>query len=51
MVDRKGRFVAGTKACDRRVFASTRDMAGTFDGATVDAERYVWSALVLGGCI
>jgi sugar lactone lactonase YvrE len=26
-------------------------MAGTFDGATVDAERYVWSALVLGGCI
>jgi sugar lactone lactonase YvrE len=34
---------------NRRVFASARDMAGTFDGATVDAEGYVWSALVFGG--
>jgi len=36
---------------NRRVFASARDMAGTFDGATVDAEGYVWSALVFGGRI
>lgn len=35
----------------RRVFASARDMAGTFDGATVDAEGFVWSALVFGGRI
>jgi sugar lactone lactonase YvrE len=36
---------------NRRVFASARNMAGTFDGATVDAEGYVWSALVFGGRI
>ena len=36
---------------NRRVFASARDRAGTFDGATVDAEGYVWSALVFGGRI
>jgi L-arabinonolactonase len=34
-------------ASNRRVFASARDMAGTFDGATVDAQGYVWSALVV----
>jgi L-arabinonolactonase len=34
---------------NRRVFVSARDMAGTFDGATVDEEGYVWSALVFGG--
>jgi sugar lactone lactonase YvrE len=38
-------------ASNRRVFASARDMAGTFDGATVDAQGYVWSALVFGGRI
>ena len=36
---------------NRRVFASAHDLAGTFDGATVDAEGYVWSALVFGGRI
>ena len=36
---------------NRRVFASARDLAGTFDGATVDAEGYLWSALVFGGRI
>lgn len=36
---------------NRRVFASAHNMAGTFDGATVDAEGYVWSALVFGGRI
>ncbi|MGV7246020.1 SMP-30/gluconolactonase/LRE family protein [Caballeronia sp. M23-90] len=43
-------IVTGAVA-NRRVFASARDMAGTFDGATVDAEGYVWSALVFGGRI
>ncbi|GAB7523768.1 SMP-30/gluconolactonase/LRE family protein [Paraburkholderia sp. 2C] len=38
-------------ATNRRVFASARNMAGTFDGATVDAEGYIWSALVFGGRI
>lgn len=38
-------------ATNRRVFASARDMAGTFDGATVDAEGFVWTALVFGGRI
>ena len=38
-------------ASNRRVFASARDMAGTFDGATVDAEGFIWSALVFGGRI
>jgi Gluconolactonase len=36
---------------NRRVFASARDMAGTFDGATVDSEGFIWSALVFGGRI
>jgi len=36
---------------NRRVFASARNMAGTFDGATVDEEGYIWSALVFGGRI
>ena len=36
---------------NRRVFASAHDLAGTFDGATVDAEGYLWSALVFGGRI
>jgi L-arabinonolactonase len=38
-------------ASNRRVFASAKDMAGTFDGATVDAQGFVWSALVFGGRI
>jgi len=36
---------------NRRVFASATEMAGTFDGATVDSEGYVWTALVFGGRI
>jgi L-arabinonolactonase len=36
---------------NRRVFASAREMAGTFDGATVDEAGYVWTALVFGGRI
>lgn len=36
---------------NRRVFTSAHHLAGTFDGATVDAEGYVWSALVFGGRI
>jgi sugar lactone lactonase YvrE len=36
---------------NRRVFASAKEMAGTFDGATVDAQGYVWAALVFGGRI
>jgi sugar lactone lactonase YvrE len=38
-------------ATNKRLFASAHDMAGTFDGATVDEEGYVWSALVFGGRI
>lgn len=34
---------------NKREFASTRDDAGFFDGSTVDAEGYVWNALVIGG--
>lgn len=36
-------------ATGRRVFATAHDVAGTFDGATVDAEGGVWSAIVFGG--
>jgi sugar lactone lactonase YvrE len=36
---------------NRREFASARQMAGTFDGATVDSEGFVWTALVFGGRI
>ncbi|WP_207002319.1 SMP-30/gluconolactonase/LRE family protein [Trinickia mobilis] len=36
---------------NRRVFASAKGMAGTFDGATVDEQGYVWTALVFGGRI
>ena len=38
-------------ATNRRPFASAHHLAGTFDGATVDAEGYVWTALVFGGRI
>ncbi|CAL8475827.1 MULTISPECIES: SMP-30/gluconolactonase/LRE family protein [Caballeronia] len=38
-------------ATNKRLFVSAHDMAGTFDGATVDEEGYVWSALVFGGRI
>ncbi|MGL4289159.1 MAG: SMP-30/gluconolactonase/LRE family protein [Phreatobacter sp.] len=34
---------------NRRVFFSTRDIAGRCDGATVDAEGYYWCALIHGG--
>jgi sugar lactone lactonase YvrE len=41
---------AGTIS-NRRVFFSTRDIAGRPDGATVDAEGFYWCALVHGGRI
>lgn len=41
---------AGTVA-DRRVFLSTRVLGGQPDGATVDADGYVWSAQFGGGCL
>ena len=34
---------------NKRVFASTENEMGFFDGATVDAEGCVWNALVIGG--
>ncbi len=34
---------------NRRVFTSTEAMAGHPDGATVDSEGYLWSALIFGG--
>lgn len=34
---------------NRRVFASTAEDPGFFDGSTVDAEGCVWNALVIGG--
>ncbi|QCI67026.1 SMP-30/gluconolactonase/LRE family protein [Phreatobacter stygius] len=34
---------------NRRVFFSTRDIAGRCDGATVDAEGFYWCALIHGG--
>lgn len=36
---------------NRRVFFSTREIAGRCDGATVDAEGFYWCALVHGGRI
>ncbi len=36
---------------NRRLFASNKDYAGTFDGGTVDAEGYIWNAHVFGGKI
>ncbi len=36
---------------NKRQFASTKDYPGTFDGATVDAEGYIWNAHVFGGRI
>jgi sugar lactone lactonase YvrE len=36
---------------NRRVFFSTREIAGRCDGATVDAEGFYWCALVHGGQI
>jgi len=34
---------------NRRVFASTSELGGIPDGATVDADGYVWSAICEGG--
>lgn len=34
---------------NRRVFASSKDLAGLYDGSTVDAEGCVWNAMVIGG--
>ncbi len=34
---------------NRRVFASSKEMAGLYDGSTVDAEGCVWNAMVIGG--
>lgn len=36
-------------ASNRRIFASTEDLGGIPDGATVDAEGHVWSAICEGG--
>jgi L-arabinonolactonase len=41
-------LAAGTVR-NRRVFASTADLGGIPDGATVDAEDHVWSAICEGG--
>lgn len=34
---------------NRRDFASSKDERGVYDGSTVDAEGYVWNAMVIGG--
>ena len=34
---------------NKRLFATTHDLGGVPDGATVDAEGYLWSAICLGG--
>jgi L-arabinonolactonase len=34
---------------NRRVLATSHDLPGTFDGCTVDAEGYIWTAHVFGG--
>ena len=34
---------------NKRVFVSTRELGGSPDGATVDADGCVWSAIVMGG--
>ena len=34
---------------NRRLFASSRDLPGLYDGSTVDAEGCVWNAMVIGG--
>ena len=39
---------AGTLS-NRRVFAGTAELGGIPDGATVDAENHVWSAICEGG--
>ena len=41
---------AGT-ATNRRVLADVKPLRGAPDGATVDAEGYVWSAICMGGVI
>lgn len=43
-------IAAGT-ITNRRVFLSNEAYAGTFDGATVDTEGFIWSAHVFGGRI
>jgi sugar lactone lactonase YvrE len=37
------------RLANRRAFASTADLGGIPDGATVDAENHVWSAICEGG--
>jgi L-arabinonolactonase len=36
---------------NKRVFATTTELGGLPDGATVDAEGYLWSAICIGGRI
>ena len=36
---------------NKRLFASTKDYPGTFDGSVVDAEGFIWNAHVFGGRI
>ncbi len=34
---------------NRRVFASSKEMAGLYDGSTVDSDGCIWNAMVIGG--
>lgn len=43
--------IATGSVSNKRLFASTKDYAGTFDGSTVDSEGYIWNAHVFGGRI
>ena len=44
-------YVDGGEISNRRVFASTKQMAGGPDGSTVDAEGYLWNAMWGGACL
>jgi len=43
--------VATGRQGERRIFADLGALPGGPDGATVDAEGYLWSALFDGGCL
>jgi L-arabinonolactonase len=42
---------ASGAVANRRVFADTQQFDSPPDGATVDSEGFLWSAMVTGGCI